>query len=148
MLVEVIKLMDEMCFVDEALIPRLLSLVKRVYNNNMALRIQSGVVFVALMQFFLNHSDKVGYSAQAVYAAFFQGHINQNCAFGPFRYVFAYLMHADYHPVAGYDVLRFCVDNRAALVEKTDVFVRYFPAILKLVAWTPWSIGTYAQTHI
>ena len=53
--------------------------MKRTYNRNLALPVPHGPLYLALVRFFLRHSQAVNYDAEPVFAHLFQTYIGQHC---------------------------------------------------------------------
>ncbi len=45
------------------------------------------------------------------------------------------------------ETFQFCIGNKKALLNRTNVFGAYFPPLLKLYAWAP-ALHQYARIHI
>ncbi|XP_041362987.1 AP-5 complex subunit zeta-1-like isoform X2 [Gigantopelta aegis] len=117
---EAVKILDLVCSIDEAQVPRVYQEVKRLYtriSQNAAL----STVNLQILQFFLNHSAVVVHDPGEAYEMFFKQVLSQRFQ----------------DPGLAFDVIRFTLDNLETLSYKTNILSKYFPNFLKLLAWHP-----------
>ncbi|XP_033108449.1 AP-5 complex subunit zeta-1-like isoform X2 [Anneissia japonica] len=119
-LVEAISILDVVCKLDSSMIPKLFPALKRVYA-----RISDDIgqprVLCTIVQFYLNHCDAVVYDPQKAFDLFFGKSIS---------------MHYYDHAVA-FDAIMLCRDNMKRLCHNTNILEKYFPNLLKILAWNP-----------
>jgi len=118
-LMECIRIFDLLCLMDNSLVPRLFPVIKKMFNMN-SLR-SNATIFLALLQYFINHSDVAVYDPEPVFRVFFEEFLSKNYT----------------NPVISFEVLTFCMKNRKKLLHSTNVFSTYFPPLLKVFAWNP-----------
>ncbi|XP_071943809.1 AP-5 complex subunit zeta-1-like [Antedon mediterranea] len=119
-LVEAISILDVVCKLDSSLIPKLFPALKRVYSR-MSEDIGQSRVLCTIVQFYLNHCDAVVYDPQAAFDLLFGKAVS---------------MHYYDHAVA-FDIVLLCRDNMKRLCYKTNILEKYFPNLLKILAWNP-----------
>jgi AP-5 complex subunit zeta-1 len=145
-MLESIRVLDSLCSLDEALVPKLFPIMKKLFNiikarsaaettntsqtsNSSQLTLSyspaieriGGLIDLALLQFFLNHSEKVVYDPEPLFRSYFETCLSNNYK----------------DPVLAFETLNFCAQNKVALLNNTIVFQRYFPPLMKLYAWHP-----------
>lgn len=126
---EVIRLLDLLCQYDQKLVTELFPVVKRFAIDKFHGHIRrtqsrhSGVVFLGVLQLFVNHSERVIFDVEPVFKSFFH----------------SYLSHHYGNSILAYETIMFCIRNKHKLLTHTSLFAIYFPAILKLFAWHPQS---------
>jgi hypothetical protein len=141
-LIECIRILDLLCKSDTALIARLFPTMKKLFNiantrvasetelssqpANVSAVIDKygGHIDLALLQFFLNHSEAVVYDPEPLFRNFFQNFIGNN-------YKNSFL---------AFETLHFCRKNKKSLLFNTHVFSQYFPLLLKLWLWHPYEL--------
>jgi hypothetical protein len=107
---EAVRVLDTVCGLDGALVPRVFPLV----------RAAAPVASLEGLEFLLHHTP-VSSDCDSLFRVFFSGLVLDD-------------------PVAAFNVLAFCVRNKDVLRSKTTVFVSFFPSFLKLLAWHPLSL--------
>lgn len=120
-LVEAIRILDLVCRLDTAQVPSLFPAVKKIFNRDSTKK--NGQVFLALLQFFVNHGIVVGYDVEPVFRTFFESYLST---------------HYNNASLA-FQTLSFFLTNKRQLLQHTSVFTQYFPPLVKLLAWFPYS---------
>lgn len=120
---EAVRILDLLCLMDPSLVSRIFPAVKKVYERT-ANR-QSGLVFAAVLQFFVNHGQHVIFDVDPVLHHFFADYVSV-------RYR---------HQLLAMSTLLFLTTNTSKLLLHTPVFPKYYPAIIKLLAWHPRTVA-------
>ncbi|XP_072028896.1 AP-5 complex subunit zeta-1-like isoform X2 [Amphiura filiformis] len=119
-LIEAISTLDVLCSIDSGLVPKLFPSIKRVCTRITEEGASQPRVMLSLLQFFINHSNSVVHDPQLSYHQFF----------GP-------LLGSYYdNQCVAMDTIIFCRDNLEHLCENSTM-ERYFPNLLKILAWNP-----------
>eukprot|EP00117_Sycon_ciliatum_P049570 scpid39477/ scgid4871/ AP-5 complex subunit zeta-1; Adapter-related protein complex 5 zeta subunit len=154
-LLEVTFLLDRLCTNSSTMVPRAFPTIKRIYSR-LTSAVQTAQVggggggaaggvagtgavclnncesqlLLALIQFFLNHAETVVYDSDPACSLFFGQVLAQN-----------------YHiPSVAFSTVAFCVQQREPLFNNTVILSRFFPNLLKILAWSPRSYLTeFAQ---
>ncbi|CAE7210530.1 AP5Z1 [Symbiodinium natans] len=116
---EAVRILDLLCLMDPSLVTRIFPAVKKVYERT-ANR-QSGVVFAAVLQFFVNHGQHVIFDVDPVLHHFFEDYVSV-------RYR---------QQLLAMSTLLFLTTNTSKMLLHTPVFPKYYPAIIKLLVWHP-----------
>ncbi|CAJ1454391.1 unnamed protein product [Effrenium voratum] len=116
---EAVRILDLLCLMDPSLVTRIFPAVKKVYERT-ANR-QSGVVFASVLQFFVNHGQHVIFDVDPVLHHFFEDYVSV-------RYR---------QQLLAMSTLLFLTTNTSKMLLHTPVFPKYYPAIIKLLAWHP-----------
>eukprot|EP00742_Colponemidia_sp_Colp-10_P013536 GILJ01015295.1.p1 GENE.GILJ01015295.1~~GILJ01015295.1.p1 ORF type:complete len:1031 (+),score=128.49 GILJ01015295.1:288-3095(+) len=120
---ESIRILELLCSIDSNLVSKIFPAVHKVFERT-APR-QSGLVFLAVLEFFLHHHAVVIYDIDPVFKQFFYEYIDRHYT----------------NPLLAMETLTFLYKNRIKLLQSTHVFSKYFPSVLKLVAWFPRTIS-------
>ncbi|XP_044184547.1 AP-5 complex subunit zeta-1-like [Acropora millepora] len=120
-LVEAIYILDTLCSSDKSLIPKLIEIIRRLYT-----RVTSDInkwkrVLIPVVQFFLNHGETVVFDPEPACKTLF----------GPV--LSSYYCHSS----LAFDIIFFSLENLEKLSYSTSVLSKYFPNILKILAWYP-----------
>ncbi|XP_070580171.1 AP-5 complex subunit zeta-1-like isoform X1 [Ptychodera flava] len=119
-LVEALSVLDILCTQDSSLVPRLFPTIKRVYSQ-ISDNVDYPRVHLALVQFFLNHGETVMYDPQPAMDTYF-----------------GRLVALHYNiPSTAFDTVMFLQDNLEVLCLNTNIMEKYFPNLLKILAWNP-----------
>ncbi|XP_074647324.1 AP-5 complex subunit zeta-1-like [Tubulanus polymorphus] len=119
--IEAISILDSICKLETCLIPRVFQTVKRLHSKLvLAQDVSQPRILLALLQFFLNHSEAVVYDPQPFIDFYFDKVIYNQ--FG--------------NSSVAFDTVMFIIDNLETLCFKTHIF-KFFPNILKILAWNP-----------
>jgi hypothetical protein len=62
-------------------VPSLFPAVKKIFNRESTKK--NGQVFLALLQFFVNHGIVVGYDVEPVFRTYFESYLSTHCTFSP-----------------------------------------------------------------
>ncbi|ELU06156.1 hypothetical protein CAPTEDRAFT_227527 [Capitella teleta] len=118
-LIEAIRIVDVVCQQQQTVFhPIIISIHKLIAREN---RQSSPRVLIALTQFVLNNGHVMGLDPTSVYDRLFG---------------FTTAKHFSQNPFA-FDLLCFLRDHLETLSLRTNVLSKYFPNILKIVAWQP-----------
>jgi AP-5 complex subunit zeta-1 len=120
--IEVIRIMDVLCLLDSDFVPQIFPHVQRLSTmamNQLTDR-TSGLLFIAVLQFYLNHGELVGFDPDPL--------------FQPFTNYLGTFFH---DPIISFEALLFCRKNKKKLLTSTNLFSLYFPPLLKIFAWNP-----------
>ncbi|CAE1300155.1 AP5Z1 [Acanthosepion pharaonis] len=120
-LMETINILDAICKVDKEQTPRVFQEVKRLFSMLSSDTNRTPRVMINLLQFFINHSATVVHDPQYAYTLFFNQLLSQK-----FKE----------HHIA-FDTVMLLHDNLDTLCYKTNVLSKFFPNILKIIAWNP-----------
>jgi AP-5 complex subunit zeta-1 len=108
---EAVRVLDVLCSLESSLVPRIFPLVRAASPNQTSLEV---------LEFILHHAP-LSSDCDALFRTFFN-------AISPDD------------PIAAHNIIAFCNRNCELLKSRTNVFVSYFPAFLKLLAWNPLSL--------
>eukprot|EP00397_Hematodinium_sp_SG-2012_P001523 GEMP01001526.1.p1 GENE.GEMP01001526.1~~GEMP01001526.1.p1 ORF type:complete len:798 (+),score=210.78 GEMP01001526.1:187-2580(+) len=127
---EAVRILDLLCLMDCSLVSRIFPAIKKVYERTCQKTgfFVRGLVFSAVLQYFLNHSHHVIFDVDPVLHHFFADYVS-------LRYR---------RPLLAMSTLLFLTNNTSKLLLHTNVFSRYYPAILKLLAWHPRTVQAEA----
>ena len=123
-LVEAVALLHTICLRDVALSSKLFPALKRLFQQNA----DRERVLLHLIEFFLHHGEAVGYDTQKALEGFFGATIS----------------HSFHQQGLTMETVLFALRNAKKLGE-AGVFTRYFPNLLKILAWSP---VTYTQDFL
>ncbi|XP_038068818.1 AP-5 complex subunit zeta-1-like [Patiria miniata] len=119
-LMEAVSTLDVLCSLNSFLVAKIFPAIKGVYNRLSEDNSQPRVLLV-LLQFFFHHSEMVVYEPIPAYEHFFgevlSSHYND--------------------PAVAFDTIMFCRDNLQKLCMETDILEKFFPNLLKILAWNP-----------
>lgn len=121
---EAVRILDLLCLMDPSLVSCIFPAVKKVYERT-ANR-QSGLVFSAVLQFFVNHGQHVIFDVDPVLHHFFVDYVSV-------RYR---------RQLLAMSTLLFLTTNTSKMLLHTPVFPKYYPAIIKLLAWHPRTVAS------
>lgn len=121
---EAVRILDLVCLMDPSLVSQIFPAVKKVYERT-ANR-QSGLVFSAVLQFFVNHGQHVIFDVDPVLHHFFVDYVSV-------RYR---------RQLLAMSTLLFLTTNISKMLLHTPVFPKYYPAIIKLLAWHPRTVAS------
>jgi len=116
-LIEAVSLLDHLCSKDPAIVPRVFDTMKRILNQRASGQPR---LMICLLQFFINHGDAVMYDSSQVYDTLFGSMLSS--AFG--------------NAAVSFEIGMFLRDNLPLLCDM-GITMKYFPNILKLLAWNP-----------
>ncbi|PVD38123.1 hypothetical protein C0Q70_00734 [Pomacea canaliculata] len=119
-LMEVVVILDLVCKLDAGHLPRVHQEMRRLYTRLMSDLVNIPTV-LRILQFFINHSASVVHDPQEIYNHFFNSLLPDH--FG--------------NPGLAFDTVVFLVNNLATICYNTNIFSRFFPSILKVLAWHP-----------
>ncbi|XP_064653318.1 AP-5 complex subunit zeta-1-like [Lineus longissimus] len=122
---ESIRILHLLCKTDSSLVPRVIHVIKRVQARDTK-DTASPLPLLGVVQFFLNHSETVVYDPQLLYDQFFDKVLPR---------------HLHDHTVI-FDTVTFIRDNLEKICFETNILQKYFPNVLKMLAWQP---RTYAR---
>lgn len=119
-LVEAIYILDTLCSTDKSLVPKLIEIIRRMYA-----RVTSDSkwkrVLIPLVQFFLNHGETVMSDPEPACKTLL----------GP-------VLSSYYSNTSlAFDIIFFCVENLEKLCFSTTILSKYYPNLLKILAWHP-----------
>merc|ERR1740123_841189 len=121
---EAVRILDLLCLMDPSLVSCIFPAVKKVYERT-ANR-QSGLVFSAVLQFFVNHGQHVIFDVDPVLQHFCVDYVSV-------RYR---------QQLLAMSALLFLRTNTSKMLLHTPVFPKYYPAIIKLLAWHPRTVAS------
>lgn len=121
---EAVRILDLICLMDPSLVSWIFPAVKKVYERT-ANR-QSGLVFAAVLQFFVNHGQHVIFDVDPVLHHFCVDYVSV-------RYR---------QQLLAMSTLLFLTTNTSKMLLHTPVFPKYYPAIIKLLAWHPRTVAS------
>uniref|UniRef100_A0A131YGL0 AP-5 complex subunit zeta-1 n=1 Tax=Rhipicephalus appendiculatus TaxID=34631 RepID=A0A131YGL0_RHIAP len=116
-LVEVVHTLDLVCQLDSSQVPEVILVIQRLANSHLLSRLTLGT---ALLEFFLHHGKAVLHKTDDSLSQFFLGPGSR-----------AWLS-----PSNALHVVHFTLRNLAALCD-VGATEKYFPALLKIFAWSP-----------
>ncbi|XP_064407104.1 AP-5 complex subunit zeta-1-like [Halichondria panicea] len=120
-LYECIALLDILCSLSRSLINGVFPTIRRVYSRCTLNPIPNARLLLALVKFFLNHGESEMYDSE-----------------GPVALFFGQVLASQFNdPGLAYDTVEYLVDNLEALHGSTNILTKYFPNILKILAWFP-----------
>lgn len=118
--VESIEILDMLCTEDSGSMQKVFVEIKRLHQRIENNPFNARRVFVALLQFFIHHYEDMLLQIDDYLEIYFQGvstfFSNQTAAF---------------------ELLNLCLKNKEFFKEKTTALFKYFPNVLKVVAWWP-----------
>ncbi|KAF8819772.1 hypothetical protein IE077_004021, partial [Cardiosporidium cionae] len=117
--VEAIRLLDLLCIIDPSFILSSIKAIKKVYVR--LFERQGGLVLTTIVQFFYNHGHHVMMAWTPVLHNFFVDYINTH-----YR-----------NALISMNLYIFLRNNISKLVQSSNTLHRYFPSILKLLAFHP-----------
>ncbi|XP_048576058.1 AP-5 complex subunit zeta-1 isoform X2 [Nematostella vectensis] len=122
-IVEAVHILDLLCQSDKSLVPKLIEIIRRLYGR-ITTDMSMGKwkrVMLPVVQFFLNHGEAVVFDAEPACKMLFG------------NFVSAYYFSAPF----AFDVVMFCLNNMEKLCLSTSIFIKFFPNLLKILAWFP-----------
>ncbi|XP_022102411.1 AP-5 complex subunit zeta-1-like [Acanthaster planci] len=119
-LIEAVSLLDVLCSLNHFLVAKIFPAIKGVYNHLSGENSQPRVL-LPLLQFFIHHSEMVVYNPIPAYEHFFGEILSSHYT----------------NPVIAFDTVMFCRDNLQKLCVDTDILEKFFPNLLKILAWNP-----------
>lgn len=119
-LVEAVDALDLLCQLDSSLVPEVMPTVQRLTGNYLSSHV---VVSTTLLQFLLHHGAAVLFNTDEVLAHFFERVVSR----------------AHKCNTTSLEVVQFVKRNLAqlCLAAGTSILEKYFPALLKILAWNP-----------
>lgn len=105
-----VRILDVLAALDSELVARVFPVVKKLLTRPGPLHIPTSI---SLLQFFLNHSDKVVYDPEPIFRGFFEVSMA-----GP-----------PLEPLSAALLLQFFATNKARLLQTTNLFSQYFPGM-------------------
>lgn len=119
-LVEAVHALDFLCQLDASLVPEVTPIMQRLTGSYLTSHV---VVSTALLQFLLHHGAAVLFNTDEVLSQFFERVVSQ----------------AHRCTTTALEVVRFVKGNLAQLCSTpgTSILEKYFPALLKILAWSP-----------
>lgn len=119
-LTEVVTILDLVCKLDTGQIPKVHQEVRRLHTR-LTPDPSYSVTILHILQFFLNHSSAVVHDPHE-----------------PYNHYFGTVLSQQYKdPGIAFDTVVFMCQNLPSLCYSTNVFSRFFPNILKILAWHP-----------
>ncbi|XP_065898353.1 AP-5 complex subunit zeta-1-like isoform X2 [Dysidea avara] len=119
---ESIMMLDLLCDIDHSFIPAVFPAIKKVFTQVSQDPTQVLVpVMLSFMTFFLHHGKTEVYDPEPAVHSFFT----------------SVLPHTFQDPSVAFEVVNFCVSNLATLRHTSKIFTKYFPGLLKILAWYP-----------
>lgn len=116
---ESLKIINLICIIDNSLVPKIYNRILQVYER-IALK-QSGLVFLEILQFFINNYSLMTRNLDNDISLFFKIKLKYNYKF----------------EMLSFACLEFLYKNREIINEMTEVFSTFFPLILKIFATFP-----------
>ncbi|CAN7998150.1 unnamed protein product [Ixodes hexagonus] len=119
-LVEAVNSLDLLCQLDASLVPEVVPTVQRLTGSYLASHV---VVSTALLQFLLHHGAAVLFNTDEVLSQFFERVVSR----------------AYWDAATSLEVVRFVKRNleQLCLTPGVSILEKYFPALLKTLAWSP-----------
>ncbi|KAH3747151.1 hypothetical protein DPMN_181572 [Dreissena polymorpha] len=117
---ETVKLLEFVCRIDGAQIPRVFRELKRLMAN-CTQDDRNPKLLIAILQFLVNHSKAVAYDCQQELNKLFHGVLSRNFD----------------QTAVSFDIVMFVLDNLEKLTHQYHVMAIYFPNIFKILAWNP-----------
>ena len=74
---ESIRILDMLCQLNISLVPRIFPTIKKIVSRPTLKN--NGSVFLALLQFYVNHSDVVVHDPEPTFRTFFEDYLSKNC---------------------------------------------------------------------
>ncbi|GAB1598531.1 AP-5 complex subunit zeta-1-like [Argonauta hians] len=120
-LIETVNILDAVCKIDKEQTPRIFTEMKRLFTNLSSDNNRSPRILINLLQFYIVHSSTMVHDPQPAHDLFFGQLLTQ-------KYQQCHLV---------FDAVMLLRDNLETLCYKTNVLSKYFPNILKILAWNP-----------
>ncbi|XP_052766199.1 AP-5 complex subunit zeta-1-like [Mya arenaria] len=127
---ETVKLLDLVCKIDPAQIPRTFRELKRLVtmvtsdDNNPKL-------LIVILRFLLNHSKAVAYDPQQELRTLFHRVLSRKFT----------------STAIAFDIIMFTLDNLESLTHDYNIMATYFPNLFKILAWNPHTyVGDFLDT--
>lgn len=120
-LVEAIYILDTLCCSDKSLIPKLIEIIRRLYGRVTADINKWKRVLIPVVQFLLNHGETVVFDPEPACKTLF----------GPV--LSSYYSNAS----LAFEIVCFCLENLEKLCFSTSILTKFFPNLLKILAWYP-----------
>ena len=120
-LIYAIRILRLLCKIDNQLVPSLFALMKSICNRS-SIRVHTGIS-IELLRFFIDHSEVMMYDPDPIFNIFFQYCLPKN----------------HNKALTAFETLTFCNEYKEKLLNQTSIFSKYFPPILKLFCWYPFT---------
>eukprot|EP01125_Pyxidicula_operculata_P018637 TRINITY_DN6633_c0_g1_i1.p1 TRINITY_DN6633_c0_g1~~TRINITY_DN6633_c0_g1_i1.p1 ORF type:complete len:681 (-),score=91.62 TRINITY_DN6633_c0_g1_i1:599-2377(-) len=142
-IIEAVRILDLICEIDNEMIPQIFPVIIKLSNaqrfdqfgpTGISLsqftsqqqsfqqsQSQGGHLYLAVLQFLLNHGEAVVYDSDSIFRNFLENYVGS-------KY---------YNTVISFEILQFFIKNKAKILSTTNLFSTYFPPLLKLFAWNP-----------
>ncbi|XP_033629928.1 AP-5 complex subunit zeta-1-like [Asterias rubens] len=119
-LIEAVSLLDVLCSLDSALVAKIFPAIKGLYSHLSEDYLYPRVL-LTLLQFFIHHIEMVVYEPMPA-----------------FEHFFGEILATRYNdPSVAFDTVMFCQENLHKLCMETDILEKFFPNLLKILAWNP-----------
>jgi hypothetical protein len=130
-LTEGIRLADSICSMEPSFITKLFTSMKKNLLSKTT-RVHP-LIYIPLLQFLLNHGDSIVFDLESVFRSFFEEAFNKICKITcKTTEIFV-----GTNSLVAFETVNFFRKNKLKLLHQTSIFSRYFPPLLKILAWFP-----------
>jgi len=120
-LYESILTLDILCSVSRSLTHGVFPTMRKLYSRFAQEPLAHGRLLLALVKFFVNHGESEMYDCET-----------------PINLFFGQVLSTKFSdPGLAYDTVDYLLENTEGLLVSTNIFKRYFPNIMKILAWAP-----------